>query len=509
MYQLYRDRPMWVWCIVLGNIALSSWCIYLDSVINFDGVTYIAIAQMFADGNIAAAIGYYSWPFYSMFIALLSKLLWIDVELAAYTLNTLLVISLSLAFVCIVREISGNHWRTTLIAIIVILLLPSISKYRAFIIRDFGYLSCYLWSLYFVFRYCASRDNKHLIGWLVFAGISSLFRFEGIVFILIAPYFLFLFSVHAIAHRKKILSFLSIALIGASMGLLYWYINDKYMDSVEVARLSGQNIHGLWDFFSDNLKSAVGGKDLTIMSFFGLLARNSGEVFYELVRRMAVFYFLFAVYAYVKKLTLQNDLQRKIWQIFLFTNLAMLLGFSLFNNFFVSRYTLASALTLLILAPFAINHVFNYFQEAQMKLKLASGFAIAVLLLASLEGLNVTTNKYFVKQAGIWVKQNLPKDATIYSNNKLPVYYADKGVEANLDQLYSLSLMQLFMQTNEIKTFDYVILVGKSGNYLDDLMRQTLWFRFKQPIKIFYGDNGEFVFIHRTRRIKRKRSEKT
>ena len=509
MYQLYRDRPVWVWGIILANIALSTWCIYLDSVINFDGVTYIAIAQMFADGNITAAIGYYSWPFYSVFIALLSKVLWIDVELAAYALNTLLVISLSLAFVCVVREISGNHWRITLIAIVVILLLPSISKYRAFIIRDFGYLSCYLWSLYFIFRYCVSGSSKHLIGWLIFAALSSLFRFEGIVFILIAPYFLFLFSVHTIPHRKKILSILSITLVGAAVGLLYWYINDKYMDSVEVARLSGQNIHGLWDFFTDNLKTAIGKPDVTTMGFMGLLARNSGEVFYELVRRMAVFYFLFAAYAYLKKLALQNDLQRRIWQVFLFTNLIMLLGFSVFNNFFVSRYTMASVLTLLILAPFAINHIFDYFQKAQIKLKFASGFAVLVLLLASLEGLNVATNKHYVKQAGEWMDQNLPQDATIYSNNKLAVYYADRGVKANLDHLYSLPLMQLFMQTNEIKTFDYVALVGKSGNYFEDLMRQTLWFRFKQPIKIIQGDNGEFVFIHRTRRVKRKPSEKS
>ena len=509
MYQLYRDRPLWVWCIALANIFLSIWCIYLDSVINFDGVTYIAIAQMFADGNISAAAGYYSWPFYSIFIALVSKVLWIDVELAAYTLNTLLVISLSLAFVCIVREISGNHWRITLIAIIVILLLPSISKYRSFIIRDFGYLSCYLWSLYFIFRYCASGHTRHLTGWLIFAAISSLFRFEGVVFILIAPYFLFLFSPQTIPHRKKILSILSLVLVGAAAGLLYWYINDKYMDSVEVAILSGQNIHGLWDFFIDNLKDSVGEQDVTVLSFFGLLGRNSAEVFYELVRRMAVFYFLFAAYTYFKKLTLHNDLQRRIWQVFLFTNLLMLLSFSVFNNFFVSRYTMASALTLLILAPFAINHIFDYFQQAQLKLKLASGFAIVVLLLASLEGLNVTTNKYFVKQAGVWMNQNLPKDATIYSNNKLAIYYADRGVSANLDELYSLPLMQLFMQTNEIKTFDYVALVGKSGNYFDDLMRQTLWFRFKPPIKIFHGDNGEFVFIHRTQRIKRKFSEKT
>ena len=165
-------------------------------------------------------------------------------------MNTLFAISLTLAFVCIVSQLSNNSHRIILIATIIILFFPSISKYRSFIIRDFGYLSCYLWSLYFILRFCAQPNKKFLSAWLAFAALSSLFRFEGIIFVLIAPYFLLLFGTTSIPHKKKLLAVLGVILGLSSILLLFWYINDKYMDSVT----ANQHIESLMDFFAANIQ---------------------------------------------------------------------------------------------------------------------------------------------------------------------------------------------------------------------------------------------------------------
>ncbi|NND01001.1 MAG: hypothetical protein HKN85_12535 [Gammaproteobacteria bacterium] len=481
--------------MIIANIGLTLWCLYLDPVINFDGVIYITIAQLFMDGEIASAFDYYSWPFYSLFIAATAKLLFIDLESAALVLNTLLATSLTLAFVCIVAELSRNNRRIIIIAMALILFFPSISKYRSFVIRDFGYLSCYLWSLYFIFRYCTTLKKSHLIGWLVFAGLSSLFRFEGIVFMLIAPYFLILFGATTMPNRKTIMATLSVAIITISVALLFWYINDKYMDSVENALLAGKDIQNLGDLFFANIQERLGDRELNPLSFLGLLAANTGDVAYELIRRMAVLYFIFVIYAYMKGLALRDVLLRRIWLIYVVANLLMLVGFSLSNNFIVSRYTMASALTLLILAPFAINHFIDSTRSAGISTKIAAGFAVLVLGLVSAEGLDVRTDKVFIKSAGLWMKENIPEDATIYSNNKLAVYYADRGVEANLDQLYNLDLLELFMNTGQIYSYDYVVLIGNRGHYFEDLMRQTLWYKFGKPDNIIYGKDGDYAFI--------------
>jgi hypothetical protein len=491
MYQLYRDRPLLVLAMILANILLSAWCIYVDPVINNDGVTYLAIADTFTQGEWSKAFSYYSWPFYSLFIAALSKLLFVEVETAAYVLNTFFVTSLTLAFVCIVAELSNNNRRIILIALVVVLFFPSISKYRSFIIRDFGYLSCYLWSLYFIFRFCSTLEKKHLIGWISFAGLSCLFRFEGIAFLLIAPYFLILFTANQMPHRKKVLSGLSLAITIISVALLYWYLNDKYNAMMEVARLKGQNIQGLSDLFFANLREHFG-EDAAYMN---VVATNIFNVGYELIRRMAVFYFAFTIVAYLRDWALSSRLLKRVWLVFIVINLAVLIVFSLYNSFLVSRYTMATALTMLILAPFAIDKLWLAYRDRKRLTRYATVFAFLLLTLASVNGLNVGTSKTYLKDAGLWMKANIPNDSSIYSNNKLLVHYSGLDPQGTLTQLYSNELMLQFIKTKQLDTFDYVALDSNVSSKLKDIIRQTLQFKYGRSLQTFNGENGESMLI--------------
>lgn len=506
MFQLYQDRPRLVLFMVLANITLSIWCLYLDPVINIDGIIYISVAELFLDGQFEQVLDNLSWPFYSFFIASIAKITTLDAEHAAILLNTLLITSTTLAFVCIVSLLSNNNRRIIFIAAVIIILLPSISKYRSFIIRDFGYISFYLWSLYFIFRYCVEWKKQYLLGWLLCAGLSSLFRFEGIIFILIAPYFLFLFTARAIPHRKKLILALSTILVAASGALLYWYINDKYTDSVEVARLAGKNINSIYDLFIANIQTRLGDRPLTLFNFSSLIFSSVGDVSKELIRRMAIFYLIFAIYAYVKKLAMRDKLQRKIWLCYIAINLVLLCGFSFSNSFFVSRYTMATVLTLLILAPFTIDQLLRSLSHNQLFKKSAICFLFLLLTLVSIEGLDVRTNKLFVKDAGLWVKENLQDKARIYSNDKIAMYYARRGPETNLDRPYSTLVMKQFIYTEESQLYDYFILVG-TGEFFEDLMRQTLSYRFGKPIKMFTGEDERFAFIFKLNHRKLDKQE--
>ena len=500
MYQLYRDRPLLVLCVVLANIALSAWCIYFDPVINNDGVTYLAIAELMLQGEWAEAFDYYSWPYYSVFIAAVAKLFFLDVESAAYVLNTLLATSLTLAFVCIVGELSDNNRRVILIAMLVILLFPSISKYRSFIIRDFGYLSCYLWSLYFIFRFCSTQNKSHLIGWLFFAALSCLFRFEGIAFLLIAPYFLLSFTAHRMPHRRTVLTSLSVAIVAASIGLLIWYVNDKYAAVIEMAKASGKDIENVIDLFLANTRDKLGGEALTPLSYAGVIAGNIGDVIYELVRRMAVFYFIFALYAYIRGIGFTSRLMRRIWLVYVLTNFLVLICFSMYNNFLVSRYTMATALTLLILVPFVIDRLLLAFRNISLVKRIASIIAITMVTLASMEGLDVRTKKNHIKEAGLWMKTGLPADANVYSNDRLIIYYYADNTAANIDDTYSTLQLRAYMDSGHIKTFDYVVISVSPKSKLEDLYRQTLAFHFGYPIKIIKSIDGREVFVFQVKK---------
>jgi hypothetical protein len=495
MYQLYRDRPFLILCMVLGNIALSLWCLNLDPVINNDGVTYLNLAQMMLDGQWSKAFEAYNWPYYAWFIAATAKITFLGVENAAFLLNTALATSLTLAFVCIVGELSNNNRRIILIAMLVILFFPSITKYRSFIIRDLGYLSCYLWSLYFIFKFCTSLDKRHLIGWLFFAVLSCLFRFEGIAFLLIAPYFLILFTATEVPHRRLIIIVLSVALLVSSTGLTIWYITDKYAGLIEVARASGKDVHNVIDLFLLNAEGQLGGAELTTWNYIGVIFTNLSNVAYELIRRMAVFYFFFALYAYINNIGFKNQLIKRVWLVYVLSNICLLIVYSLYNNFLVSRYTMASALTLLLLSPFVIDRMLDGFKDFNLTKRGIAVFVILLLTAISVEGLDVRTKKSHIKQAGIWLKQQLPEDSSIFSNDPLIIYYAGRSYNDRLNDAYTTLQLESHMQSNQINNFDYVALSIKPNDYHEDIAQQTLWYNYGYPIKIISGVGKREVFV--------------
>lgn len=495
MYQLFRDRPVLVLCMVLANISLSAWCLTLDPVINNDGVTYLTLAQMMLGGEWAKAFETYSWPYYSVFIAAVAKLTFLDVENAAFALNTMLATSLTLAFVCIVGELSNNNRRIILIAMLVILFFPSISKYRSFIIRDLGYLSCYLWSLYFIFKFCSSLDKRYLVGWLAFAALSCLFRFEGIAFLLITPYFLILFTATKIPHRRLVMTAMSVALVAASVSLAIWYITDKYAGLIEVARASGEDINNVFDLFLANTQKKLGGEELTLWRYLGVIFSSTVNVIYELIRRMAVFYFFFALYAYVKNFGFKNKLIKRIWLVYVLSNLCLLTTFSLYNNFLVSRYTMASALTLLLLSPFVIDRMLNGFKGFNLTKRSVVVFAIFLLTITSLEGLDVRTKKHHIKTAGVWLKEHLPASSRIFSNDPLLIYYADRGPNKRLNDAYTTLQLKTHIDNQQINTFDYVALSVNPSDDDERLAKKTLSDKHGPPEKIISGARERKVFI--------------
>ncbi len=499
MVDLVKSNPRAVLALILINILLSAWAYYADPVINNDGIVYLSVAQLMLDGNWDAAVAAYNWPFYPGLIALTSKLFFIDLKLAAYLLNGFFVILLTFAFTNVVGELSAYDRRIMLIALVVVVLFPSITKYRSLLIRDFGYLALYLWSLYFILRFCNQPKKEYLLAWLVLAATSCLFRFEGIAFLLVAPYFLVLFVGHNLQHRRAILLWGAVGLFALAIALLGWYVQAKYASSIIAAQQSGLEIDSLKDLFFHNLNQRYGEQVLTGFGLVKVFAGTTGDVFYETVRRLAVVYALFAAYALYLGLVLQKPIVRKIWIVYLVTNLLLLVGFSLFNSFLVSRYTLASALTILLLAPFAIDRLLQRWPHVNVVKKVLIGLAFFIVSVVSLEGLDVSTNKRFVREGGEWMAQNLPADASIYSNSRIAIYYSGGSVTKNVAEEYSNPRFALYLRTGELSRFDFIALEVDLNSYIENNFRQTLWYKYGRPVVFFKGEKDRVLFIHSTK----------
>ena len=499
MVELVRNNPLTVFALIVINIMLSLWAYYADPVINNDGVVYVSVANLILNGNWQEAFAAYSWPFYPAIIAGVAKLFWIDAETAAYLLNGVFIILLTFAFTNVVGELSGYDRRIMLIALVVVVVFPSITKYRAYIIRDFGYLAFYLWSLYYLLRFCRDHKKQYLMGWIALAGASCLFRFEGIAFLLISPYFLVLFVGQDLQHRKTILRAGAALILVAALGALSWYVQNKYTATLIAAGHAGLNITSLSDLFFHNLSQRYGDGALTSHGFVNVILGTTGDVVYETLRRLAVVYFVFAVYAIYLGLVLKSPITRRIWAVYLVTNLCLLIGFSLFNSFLVSRYTMATALTLLLCAPFAIDHLLRRWPEVKWFQKAVIGLAFLVVSVVSIEGLDVSTNKRFVRTGGEWIAQNLPPNASLYSNSRLLIYYSGAGTKANLNEEYSNTRFAHYLKIGHIDNFDYIAVEVDLRSKLENDFRQTLWFKYGRPVVIFEGSKDRVLIIHSTK----------
>lgn len=504
-----KNRRLFVLAIIIANVLLSAFSVTLDSVVNNDGITYLAMAELILNGEWKAASEFYSWPFYPMLIAATAKLLFMDVTFAAHLLNTLLATSMTLAFISVVGELSNNHFRTILIAALVIVFFPSISKYRAYIIRDFGYLSFYMWSLYFIVRFTTSLDRKHLIGWLSTGLLSCLFRFEGIIFMLVAPYFLFMFSNKHIPHKKKVLALLSCLMLISSALVLYLYLQEKYNASVQMAQLAGHDVNNFFELFLNNFKTQLEDNNAGLLAYITPLFFTILHIADDLARRMAGIFLIICIIAYYKGFTPFKVFTKRIWIAYLCTNLILLLGFSLVNNMSVSRYALAACLTLLILVPFALNH---WYENLKQYSNFERSAAIAVMLLlvvVSLKGLDVRTNKNHYIVAGNWVNKHFDQTTRLFSNDRIIVHYANLGPKSNFIDRFNNNRLQEHISSNRIYSFEVVALSVTDDEPVETQLHESLIHKFGQPIKVIHGDHKRSVVIFETTKNKQPFSKRT
>ena len=173
-------------CAIAG-VATSAWCIHIDDVINNDGVEYIRAAEQFAARNWAGAFAVHQWPFFSFLMWGTSVVLGTSYEVAGQLLNTSFFTASSLLFVGVVRAFGGTSRRLTILAALVAVLHPAFNEYRAFIIRDAGYLAFYLLALLYLARSLQAPAGRYPAAVLVALLVASLFRVEGVVFLLSAP----------------------------------------------------------------------------------------------------------------------------------------------------------------------------------------------------------------------------------------------------------------------------------------------------------------------------------
>ena len=169
------------------SMVIKLWVFGSDHFINPDGVRYIAAAQQIASGNIGEALRLYPMIAYTALLASVHYLIpnWIS---AAQVINILALVGASVPLYGISRMLFGRQaamWATLCFALTPQAneLVQNVLRDPVFLLTTFVYVLCMLKAL-------RQASIKQILWALLWAGVSFLFRIEGIVFLLVPIPFL-------------------------------------------------------------------------------------------------------------------------------------------------------------------------------------------------------------------------------------------------------------------------------------------------------------------------------
>ncbi len=489
------------------SVLLSVWCVYIDPIVNNDGIQYFRVAERLLSGQWQEAIAIHHWPFYSMLIAATSKLTGLNVEISAHVVNTGLFVLLVAGFMAAVMELGGDR-RVVVFAALVILLLPGLNKYRSYVIRDTGYLTFYIWSLVFLFRYWQNPNGRSILAWLICTVTAFLFRIEGVAFLLFMPAIM-------LAHRfrsstvYRLSASVTLILLGILLFSVFslWTVSSElgadqakvFTHPLSSMALAWERIGSeLW-FKLHALRQEFLGEFSGKYAYVVFLLTLVTIVVVEVLRKLVIVYAFLGVHAVWRNLAFPQKTLRPLWTALILVNLLILTMFTLTKLFLTGRYTLGLVLTVLLAVPFGLSYFYSCWREQQPGMTSVNRWVFPVLavicLAVGVKGLDRFTDKRYLKAAGRWVAAHSATNEKLYSNNRALIYYSGKPAFRD-GAKYDWTETMRTIWGGGWKDYDYLA-VQVSGKRSDHERRLVSKLGLR-PVKTFQNRKGDRVLVFKT-----------
>lgn len=484
------------------SFFLSAWSVFLDNVVNNDGILYVRTATLFVHGEWDAAFDLYKWPFYSLLIAITSQITGLSLEYSAHLLNSVLTAMTVVCFISLIHEVGGVK-KTVLAAAFVVLLYPGINEYRSFIGRDAGYIAFYLLSLLLFFKYANSPRFGYAIGWASSIFIAALFRIEGFLFLLILPLLYQWRKVTTLPARLMLV----ITMIGACLvsGLImtWWFFGITLgLGADKILHAAALSYQSLWQYISAHVSAktlVIGEQFLNKYSrehaFAAYIAAMGAILLAEVFARLTPLYAFLTGHAVYRKLIFPVDGIKYFWTWLVFLNLAILGVFVVVMLFLTGRFPLALCLTLMLAVPFSLIALYEKWQENRAKPIRTNWIfptVVILFLLMAVDGLYSPTSKNHIKEAGVWIRENTPPQSTLLSNNHILTFYSGKDVSTSRTVYHRGQAVEL-IRTEKWVGYDYLAFRIRREHSNDEAsLINTLG---KDPIVRFVNRKGDKVVI--------------
>lgn len=491
------QRPWLCAAAALASILLSLWAWHADPIINNDGTQYVRAAGYFLGGEWHQGFEVYKWPFYSMVTAATAKVTGLTAAQAAYGVNAALYVLLVWGFLALLQALGGEG-RVLVLGAIVLLLHPSLNEYRSFVIRDIGFWAFYLWGLAYFFSHVRSGATSSLVLWAAATTLAALFRVEGLAFLVLLP-----FSLVAARTRGAVrwVVVAAAATVGALMigSAVFW---QHVPDSSSAASTLTERLYAGWVGVGRDVTSrleALGREFPGHISFLvawpTFLITLGWMVVVKIVRATSVTYSILVGYGLAGGRLFPCRRVDGYWWAVVAINLGYLCGFAFINFFLTDRYPFALGLTLLACVPFTLERLWSSFSSAGARRHvrwLAPALALLVLA-AGIKGLSIDTNKYYLREAGLWLRAHMSTGSNLYSNERRVIYYAGAESAFRSGAAYSWDEAMHEIWSGRWRHYDYLAL---NVSHNDPERAQYVAYKLhRDPVKTFWNKDGDRVLI--------------
>ncbi len=497
---MIKSQKYLIFFAVILNCLITSLSLLHHQPINVDGIIYLKAAQAYLDQGFHVAVANYPWPFYSIFIALTSQLTHLSLLHAGFVLNTVLTSILVVTFVLLIKELGGTLFEQYL-GLFTIICYPFLNHDLYNILRDFGYYAFFLVAFLFFIYYL--RHFKWRDAFIVTLSllIALLFRIESILILLLAPLIvLFKKEMHL---SQKIYATIKLYIPGillGSLGLATVFIKYHTMNidfkniniffnvlisgpSYIVSNLSAKEI-----LIQHDILNIYGQDSANIFLFGGMIAIFIDSFF----TTMSGFYTVIVCYALLtKKIILESNARLALYGFILLYSL-ILFGFILTELFLPGRYIVPICLLLMLLIPFALTRLAQFYLQHNNKYWLPILFIIGLLYSVINAFGHFGTSKTYIMTAGNWIKNNTTPASQLYSNDPTLAFYSERqgtlyqGIQNDNDWLITL-------KNTSLNNYDYLALVIHNDEIAKE--KQVILWLHKKPIKQWQNNFGDSAIL--------------
>ena len=543
-----QSIPLIYFIAILTSFILSYSAALRATVINPDAICYLYSAALLAKASLYSAMHLCpqaAWPFYSILIFTVTSLTHLTYTASAFLLNGFFSAISVAMFIAIVDELGGSV-PTMWFAAITILLAHTFNILRLEIIRDHGFWCGYLVSLFFMLRFfrcciegeaaCHRDDMCHpahafsvgpsaftqpialkrhwvprftLRGMTLFYAflasmsllIATLFRIEGVAFLLLLPLIAWMMPMVAWRSRFQAFILLNVPLIVLLLGLiLYWLLSATHtlQSFGRVAEIFHHLSHGLSllmqgyrtmaNAIHDYVLPQAGARDTDLMTWLLLII----AYVFNVVDNLSFVYAGCILYAWINKIAHFSVMQSRVMIGYILVNIVVTFIFFVEHQFLARRYLIALSLVLMLWVPFALQSICAW---GSVKRRVLTMCILGFIVLTSLGGLfHFGHSKIYIREAGDWLAHTVPSTARLYTNDYQLMYYSQHFKEGIFKQWDAYHDLTTTLAT-DVKQYDYLaLLINREERVSKMQMLQSV---AMLPIKVFEDGRGDGVYIYR------------